>query len=75
MSKEKPTYIEKRGPGEYEVLKQGVERASAILPTQSAAIKRARDCRPTISHISRGSKIQVRANLINSANSHDSDER
>jgi hypothetical protein len=46
MPKEKPTYIEKRGPAEYAVLKQGAERASAILPTQAAAIKRAKELSP-----------------------------
>jgi uncharacterized protein YdaT len=67
MSQEKQTYIEKRGPGQYAVLKQGAERASAILPTQSAAIKRAKELSPNhkphvarVEHTSQGKPDQFR---------------
>jgi Uncharacterized protein conserved in bacteria (DUF2188) len=40
-------YIEKReNEGDYAIRKPGSERASAILPTQAKAIKRARDINP-----------------------------
>lgn len=39
-------YIERREDGEYAVRKPGSERASAILPTQDEAIKRARRMHP-----------------------------
>lgn len=39
-------YIERREQGDYAVRRPGSERASAILPTQSAAIERAREISP-----------------------------
>ena len=39
-------YIEQREEGDYAVRKPGSERASAILPTQAKAIKRARKMNP-----------------------------
>ncbi len=39
-------YVERRGNREYAVLKPGAERASAILPTQAAAIERAKEISP-----------------------------
>ena len=39
-------YIERREHGDYAVRKPGSERASAILPTQSKAIERAREMNP-----------------------------
>jgi hypothetical protein len=64
---EKQTYIEKRGPKEFAVLKEGAERASAILPTQSAAIKRAKELSPNhkphiarVEHTTKGKPDQFR---------------
>jgi uncharacterized protein YdaT len=52
--KEKQTYIEKRGPHEYAVLKEGAKRASEILPTQAQAVQRAKELSPNHKpHISR----------------------
>jgi hypothetical protein len=39
-------YIERREQGDYAVRRPGSERASAILPTQSRAIERAREINP-----------------------------
>ena len=39
-------YIERREQGDYAVRKPGSERASAVLPTQAAAIERAREIEP-----------------------------
>jgi hypothetical protein len=39
-------YIERRGVGEYAVVKPGAARASAILPTQAKAIERAKEISP-----------------------------
>ncbi len=39
-------FIERRDQGDYAVRKPGSERASAVLPTQSAAINRAREINP-----------------------------
>ena len=39
-------FIERRQQGDYAVRKPGSERASAVLPTQSAAIERAREMNP-----------------------------
>lgn len=67
MSKEKPTYIEKRGAGQYAVLKEGADRASAIVSTQAAAIKRAKELSPNhkphiarVEHTTKGKPDQFR---------------
>ena len=39
-------FIERREQGDYAVRRPGSERASAVLPTQSAAIDRAREINP-----------------------------
>jgi hypothetical protein len=39
-------YIERRDQGDYAVRRPGSERASAVLPTQAAAIERARQINP-----------------------------
>ncbi len=39
-------YIEKREQGDYAVRKPGSERASAVRPTQTKAIERAREMNP-----------------------------
>jgi uncharacterized protein YdaT len=39
-------YIERREQGDYAIRRPGSERASAILPTQSEAIDRAREMNP-----------------------------
>jgi hypothetical protein len=39
-------YVERRSDQEYAVVKPGAERASAILPTQAAAIERAKEIAP-----------------------------
>ena len=39
-------FIERREQGDYAIRKPGSERASAILPTQSEAIERAREMAP-----------------------------
>jgi hypothetical protein len=39
-------FIEKREEGDYAVRKPGSERASAVLPTQSEAVERAREMHP-----------------------------
>jgi hypothetical protein len=39
-------FIERRDQGDYAVRKTGSERASAVLPTQAAAIERAREMNP-----------------------------
>lgn len=64
---EKQTYIEKRAPKKFAVLKEGAERASAILPTQSAAIKRAKELSPNhkphiarVEHTTKGKPDQFR---------------
>jgi hypothetical protein len=43
---EKQMYIEKRGSKQFAVLKEGAQRASAILPTQAKAIQRAKQLSP-----------------------------
>jgi Uncharacterized protein conserved in bacteria (DUF2188) len=39
-------FIERREQGDYAIRKPGSERASAVLPTQAAAIERAREMDP-----------------------------
>jgi hypothetical protein len=39
-------FIERREQGDYAVRKPGSERESAVLPTQAAAIQRAREIEP-----------------------------
>jgi hypothetical protein len=39
-------FIERREQGDYAVRKPGSEKASAVLPTQAAAIERAREMNP-----------------------------
>ena len=39
-------YVERREGGDFAVRKPGSERASAVLPTQAAAIERAREIEP-----------------------------
>ena len=39
-------YVERRGVRQYAVVKPGAERASAILPTQTEAIERAKEIDP-----------------------------
>jgi hypothetical protein len=47
-------FIERREQGDYAVRKPGSERASAILPTQTKAIERAREMNPNASvHVER----------------------
>ena len=40
-------YVERRPSGNYAVTRPGAERASAIRPTQAAAIERAREIAPS----------------------------
>jgi hypothetical protein len=42
----KEIFIERREEGDYAVRKPGSERASAVLPTQAAAVERAREIHP-----------------------------
>jgi hypothetical protein len=65
--KEKQTYIEKRSPHECAVLKEGAQRASAILPTQAQAVQRAKELSPNhkphisrVEHTQRGHPDQFR---------------
>jgi hypothetical protein len=47
-------YIERREQGDYAVRKPGSERASAIVPTQTKAIERAREISPNAAlHVER----------------------
>jgi hypothetical protein len=47
-------FIERREQGDYAVRKPGSERASAILPTQTKAIEKAREMNPNASvHVER----------------------
>lgn len=43
---DKKLFIERRADGEYKVLKPNAQRASAVAPTQKAAIERARELNP-----------------------------
>lgn len=53
-------YIERREQGDYAVRKPGFERASDVLPTQAAAIKRAREINPSAAvHVERVRDTQV----------------
>ena len=50
----KKIYVERRPEGDYAVRRGGSERASAIEPTQKAAIERARELNPGIApHVER----------------------
>jgi hypothetical protein len=54
MSKESEYFIEKRGQGDFAVRKPNSERASAVEPTQKAAIERAKEMNPNATrHIER----------------------
>ena len=46
MAKPRP-FVEQRSQGDFAVRKPNSERASAVLPTQGAAIQRARGLNPT----------------------------
>jgi hypothetical protein len=43
---DKSIFVERRQEGDYAVRKPGSERASAVEPTQAAAIERAREINP-----------------------------
>ncbi len=66
MSK-KNIYVERRPEGDYAVRKPGADRASAVEPTQSKAIERAREISPGVApdvervrHTNRGKPDQWR---------------
>ena len=66
MSK-KNLYVERRPEGDYAVRRPGSERASAVEPTQSEAIDRAREIEPSVApdvervrHTTRGKPDQWR---------------
>lgn len=44
--KNNPLFVEKRPEGDYAVRRGGAQRASALAPTQAAAIEIARDMNP-----------------------------
>ncbi|MCJ2088530.1 DUF2188 domain-containing protein [Methylobacterium sp. E-005] len=46
MSKPGNIYVEPREQGDYAVRREGSKRASDVLPTQKAAIERARELEP-----------------------------
>jgi hypothetical protein len=46
MSDDKKVFVERRPEGDYAVRKPNAERASAVEPTQGAAIDRAREMNP-----------------------------
>ena len=47
-------FIERRGDGQYKVLKPNAERASALAPTQAAAVAKAKALNPEAAiHIER----------------------
>lgn len=46
MSQKKQLFIERREQGDYAVRRGGSQRASAVLPTQAAAIARAKELEP-----------------------------
>lgn len=47
-------FVERRPEGDYAVRKPGSERASAVTPTQSAAIERAKELNPNAAiHVER----------------------
>jgi hypothetical protein len=46
MSDDKKVFVERRPEGDYAVRKPNAERASAVEPTQAAAIERAREMNP-----------------------------
>ena len=51
---DKRIYIERREQGDYAVRRAGSERASDVLPTQQAAIERARELSPGVApHVER----------------------
>jgi hypothetical protein len=51
---DKRVFVEKRPEGDYAVRRANSERASAVLPTQSKAIERARELSPgTAPHVER----------------------
>ena len=53
-------YIERREQGDFAVRKPGSERASAVLPTQAAAIERAREMNPDAAvHVERVRETNV----------------
>lgn len=45
----KEVFVERREEGDFAVRKPGSERASAVLPTQAAAVERAREMNPDAS--------------------------
>ena len=46
MSKDKRIYVERREEGDYAVRRANSQRASAVEPTQAAAIARAKELEP-----------------------------
>jgi Uncharacterized protein conserved in bacteria (DUF2188) len=46
MANKDQLFVERRPQGDYAVRRGGSERASAVLPTQSQAIERARELNP-----------------------------
>lgn len=51
---DKRLYVEQRPQGDYAVRRANSERASAVLPTQSEAIERAREMSPGVApHVER----------------------
>jgi hypothetical protein len=48
MPNKKQTFVEKRPEGDFAVRRGGSKRASAIEPTQAAAIARARELEPGV---------------------------
>lgn len=51
---DKRIYVERRDAGDYAVRRAGSERASAVEPTQAAAIERARELNPGVApHVER----------------------
>jgi len=51
---DKRIYVERRDGGDYAVRRAGSERASAVEPTQAAAIERARELNPGVApHVER----------------------
>lgn len=51
---DKSLYVERRDQGDYAVRRANAERASAVAPTQKAAIQRARKMNPgTAPHVER----------------------
>ncbi len=48
MPNKKQTFVEKRPEGDFSVRRAGAKRASAVEPTQKAAIARARELEPGV---------------------------